>query len=248
MKRIRKLNGPPPLLRAYLDHAGGQVSWEHFRGNSGRHRELLDTLTDSQHGLCGYCEIDGLRKNAWQVEHVIPRNDRKHGAARELDYTNLIVCCLGGTKLSDDAEEFLAPVPDNMSCGQAKGDKVDAAFIDPRTLPALQSLTRVYFDGRIKADTDACKAHGIGTSRVEKTIEILGLNVARLRVSREKRWQALNMNLETHFADSQVMRAAARGELLPNSSGGLPKFFTTNRSYFAPLSEDILGRHPQAWI
>ncbi len=248
MKPIRKLDGPTPLLRDYLDDAGGQVSWEHFRGNSGRRRELLETLTGRQHGLCGYCEIDGLRKNAWQVEHVIPRNDLKHRAAGELDYTNLIVCCLGGTKQSDDAEKFLAPVPDNMSCGQAKGDKVDADFIDPRMLPALPSVTRVNFDGRIEADTDACKAHGIASARIKKTIKILGLNVERLRLAREKRWNALNENWESHFNDSQVMEAAACIELLPNEKDRLPRFFTTSRSYFAAYGEGVLAVPPRGWI
>ncbi len=248
MKRIRALDGPTPLLRQYLDDAGGQVNWEHFRGSSSRHRELLETLRGRQHGLCGYCEIDGLRKNAWQVEHVIPRDDLKHGGAGELDFTNLIVCCLGGTKPSDDAERFLAPVPDNMSCGQAKGDKVDADFIDPRMLPALPSVTRVNFDGRIEADKDACKAHRIGTAKVKKTIEILGLNVERLRLAREKRWQALNENWESHFNDSQVMEAAARVELLPDRENCLPRFFTTSRSYFEAYAEGVLVAAPQDWV
>ena len=103
-------------------------------------------------------------------------------------------------------------------------------------------------NGNIEADTDACKKHGIAAVRVKRTIKILRLNVERLRLAREKRWNALSDNWKADFDNPQVMEAAARGELLPNEDGGLLKFFTTNRSYFAPLSENILAKHPQAWI
>ena len=42
--------------------------------------------------------------------------------------------------------------------------------------------------------------------------------------------------------------AAARTELSPGEDARLPRFFTTSRSYFAPLGEEILAQAPQAWI
>ena len=51
---------------------------------------------------------------------------------------------------------------------------MDTDFIDPRALPALPSLIRVNFDGRIGADTAACEIGGIAVDKVEKTIAILG--------------------------------------------------------------------------
>ena len=95
---------------------------------------------------------------------------------------------------------------------------------------------------------DACETCGIAADKVEKTIDILGLNVERLRRAREARWNALSENWKSHFDNRTVMAAAARSELLPDAVGGLAKFFTTNRSYFAPLSEDILEESPPAWI
>ena len=62
----------------------------------------------------------------------------------------------------------------------------DADFIDPRKLPALPSLLRVGYDGRIEANLDACRETGFTAGAVEKTIDVLGLNSERLRRAREK--------------------------------------------------------------
>lgn len=232
------------------------ISKRRERGQLGRgfaeirnyYRELVETLTHLQHGLCGYCEID-LRKDDRQIEHVIPRSDPQHGDARKLDPTNLIACCLGGTKKVADPERFLQPPKQNASCGQAKGERTDPDFIDPRTLPALPSLTRVSYDGRIEADQNACKEAGFSVNAVEKTIDILCLNAERLRLAREKRWRALNTNWNQYLGDPQVMEAAARRELLPDQKDRLPRFFTTSRSFFGPLAERVLKQQPQVcWV
>ncbi len=251
MKRIRRLNGPIPGLAAYLAHAGGQATWRGYsrsRGKTGaaRYQKLMKALTDLQHGLCGYCEID-LREDDRQVEHVVPQSDPQHGADRALDAANMIACCRGGTAVSQNARGQ-TPAPRSPSCGQAKGNSTDPSFIDPRILPALPSLTRVLSDGRIEADANACKQTGFSVDRVDRTIDILGLNVKRLRRAREGIWNDLNDSWQKHHADSDVMEKAARMELLPDGDGKLPSFFTTVRSYFSPLSESILAEQPQTWI
>ena len=255
MKRIQKLRNPTPRLAAYLARTGSKASWERFRHNARKaYQELVETLMKLQHGLCGYCEI-ALRDDDRQIEHVIPRSDPNRGAPHALDVANMISCCRGGElgKLfgpagKNDQERFLLPLPDNRSCGQAKENNTDVGFVDPRTLPALPSLTRVLPDGKIEADTDACQAHSISAARIEKTIVILGLNVERLRVAREKRWNALNDNWASYFDDPVVMERAASGELLQNSDGNLPQFFTTSRSYFSAFGENVLAEHTKEWI
>ena len=256
MKRIRKLSAPTPDLDTYLICEGNKASWQGFRNHKAgtSYRKLVEALRELQHGLCGYCEIN-LRDWDRQIEHVIPRSDPGRGAAHALDVKNLIICCRGGElrdlygpSAQNDNERFLPPLARNRSCGQAKGDNTDPDFVDPRMLPALPSLTRVLPNGKIEVNTDACIAVGIAATKIKRTIEILGLNVERLRLAREKRWNALNENWESHFEDSEVMVAAARGELLPNRDGSLPKFFTTNRSYFCPFSEGILAECPQEWV
>ena len=43
------------------------------------------------------------------------------------------------------------------------------------------------------------------------------------------------------------MTEAARDELLP-ANGRLRRFFTTSRSYFGPIAEQVLDEPPRAWV
>ena len=250
MKRIRPLNNATAGLDAYLAEDGGAAKdWDGFRSHDAgaSYRQLAEALTEIQHGLCGYCEID-IKEWDRQVEHVVPQSHPQQGVARALDHTNLIACCKGGTLLTEDEERRRKPVRRNRSCGEAKDDLVDPDFIDPRTLPELPSLLQVSFDGRIEADTEACQTCGIAADKIQKTIDILGLNVERLRRAREARWNALSENWAADIDNSQVMESAACVELLPDKENQLSRFFTTSRSYFGVYGERILAELPQIWI
>ena len=251
MKRIRGLPACPPGLDDYLEVETQRASWDGFRSQDrGRaHRGLVEELTDVQHGLCGYCEI-GLTGLDHQVEHVVPRSDPAQGAPRALDYRNLIACCKGGTRRGTDGGRYLKPVRRNRGCGEEKGARRLPAFLDPRNLPALPSLLRVVEDGRIEADATACTSAGLSPDEVNRTVEMLNLNAERLRVAREARWRALSEewgDWPERLADPDHLHEAARRELLP-TNGRLPRFFTTARSYFGPVAEQVLGEAPQAWI
>ncbi len=259
MKRIRPMQDPTTGLADYLHQELGESTWGKFRyhDKGTAYQELRNALVSLQHGLCGYCEINLLKDDS-QIEHVIPQNDSAGIAADILAPANLIACCKGGTAknlygpdvLDPDPERFLPPAKDNVSCGQAKNNIYDPRFIDPRDLPALPSLLRVRDDGTIHADEDACSAAGVSVCSVKQTIEILGLNVRRLKRDRAEHWQHLNLYLDglTNTPEDEVMEQAARAELIPDNSGVLPKFFTTSRSYFGQLSESILGEYPRPWI
>ena len=250
MKCIQSLKDPTPGLDAYLAEEDEEVKdWDRFRNHAGgvSYSELVETLVNIQHGLCAYCEID-IEERDRQVEHVIPQSDPRNGAVHALDHANMIACCKGGTLQTDDKARRLDPVRRNRSCGEAKEALVDTDFIDPRALPALPSLIRVNFDGRMDADTAACEIGDIAVDKVEKTIEILGLNTERLRRARENRWNALSDNWATEIADPELMEAAARGEVLPDEENRLPRFFTTSRSYFGLYGEKVLSELPQDWI
>ncbi|MYC34890.1 MAG: TIGR02646 family protein [Chloroflexi bacterium] len=236
MKPIRTLPNCPQGLSEYLNQGGDPTNWERFYDDDREsYRELRNALVETQHGLCGYCE-SALQDFGTQVEHVVPKNVQTGDPARAPDYTNLIACCIGEAGKRSE------------SCGQAKGEVNDPNFIDPRTLPALLSLLCVLPDGRIVADQIACKATGINLHHVERTIDILGLKVERLRLDRENRWNNLKETWGALFHDVEVIQAAARQELLPGDDGTLSGFFTAARSYFGPLAERILAEPPQSWI
>lgn len=254
MKAIRELNNPTLGLAEYLAAVGDAGHWDGFRDHNkgASYDELIEKLSDVQHGLCGYCEI-GLTVLDRQIEHVVPRSDPQQGASREMDITNVIACCKGGTspvfassEKSSDEVRYREPVRDNMSCGQAKGDRNDADFLDPRKLPALPSLAKVLVDGRIEVDKEACEAEGISATRVTRTIEILNLNAERLRLAREA-WRNDLIELSGQD-DPSKMDIWVRSMLTPDEKGRLEPLFTTTRSYFGPLAERVLKQQPQAWI
>lgn len=257
MKRIETLPAATLGLAEYIKHSRGGLDWNRFRDydEGSAYRELRQALVDMQHGLCGYCEID-LTCNDRQIEHIIPRSDSTDGETRALDPANMMACCIGGTgrnffgpdARNRDYGRFVEPAKDNESCGQAKGDRYDQSFVDPRTLPNLPSLLYVHDDGKLVVDEFACKAAGVSVCGLERTVYTLGLNVPRLRRAREERWKDFNETWAEYLDDTEVMERLAREELLPNYDGVLSRFFTTNRSYFSPLSEKILTEHPRNWI
>ena len=244
MKRIRRLSEASNSLKDYLAGDGEQANWEGFRSHQGgeAYKELVQALCHIQHGLCGYCEINIIPQDK-QVEHVVPRSHPSQGEAGELDPANMMLCCQGGTNV-----RRREPIRENRSCGEAKGSSVDPQFIDPRGLPPLPSLVRVDDDGKISADKDACTDAEIDVSRVEKTIQILGLNVPRLRINRKRHWDDLSTNYQEYLNNSQKLEEVARMELLPGKDGRLPPFFSTSRSYFGQVAERILAKAPREWI
>ena len=246
MKRIRTMIEPTPGLSSYLDEAtsAGYGEFRDYREGAA-YRELIAELVNLQRGLCGYCEIGiHLRHSNHQIEHVVPQSAYPESA---LHASNMIACCKGGTVESKDEDRFLRPPKRNLSCGQAKAERDDPQFLDPRRLPAQPSLLAVRNDGRIEADDRACESED-EIARVEKTIEILGLNVERLRAARERRWRDLLDVWAPHFQSDDVMTEGAQSELLPGPDGSLAPFFTTRRSFFGSYSEHVLSLMPDSWI
>ena len=253
MKRIQALADPTPGLHDYLDSVDN-ANWDEFcsyRAGASL-RELRASLLRNQHGLCAYCEIE-IKEPDRQIEHVVPRSDGTFGNRRALDISNMLICCLGGTKAVygqgeyERQDYYRQPTADNMSCGQAKGNRNDQGFIDPRTLPSLPSLLRVGDDGLIEVDTHACQSAGVDPDRVTRTIEILNLNAERLQLARQK-WRNSLVEAAQRAGDAAGMLAWIRDVLTPDPAGRLSRFFTTSRCYFGPAAESVLDRHPRAWI
>ena len=251
MKPIKVLHFAPAGLAQYVKNKPANYGWTRFREEDQEsYHELRETLSKRQHGLCGYCE-QMMPRDDCQVEHVRPRSSSTRYHLYDLTPTNLIACCKGGSARNLYGPDTRHPDPDRFgdnSCGQAKGETVDPLFLDPRTLPREKSLLKVNALGQIFADEKACQETSILKSRVERTIEILGLRVDRLKRARERRWKFLNECYSEYFSDSQVIRKAADAELSQDPQGNLPPFFTTNRSYFMPYSDDVLKASEHIWV
>lgn len=251
MKPIRVLHFAPPGLAQYVRDKPTDYSWTRFRDEDQEsYIELREALSRLQHGLCGYCE-QSILKDDCQVEHVLPRSSNRSHHLHDLTPTNLIASCKGGSARNFYGPDTRHPDPDRFgdnSCGQAKGETLDDLFLDPRTLPKKRSLFKVNALGQVFADEMACQETSISECRVERTIEILGLGVERLRRARERRWNFLNESYSEDFSNSQVIRKAAEVELMQDKQGNLQPFFTTNRSYFMPFSDEVLTASEQIWV
>ena len=234
MKRIKNLHNPTPKLENYLRKHGNNGTWKRFKRNTAAKEELVNKLIEIQRGLCGYCETK-LSNDNYQVEHFIPQSDPKRGQNLSLNCTNLIACCSGG----------LQPNTKQLSCGQAKADKI--CTIDPREVPALPSLMRVLPNGEIEPNKANCECMGIDSSKVSEGIEILKLNVKRLQDERRRHWNSLNGDGNKQLS-LEMIEKFARTQLLPNDDGNLNRFFTTSRSYFSSVGENILKEDPNVWI
>jgi predicted component of type VI protein secretion system len=114
-------------------------------------------------------------------------------------------------------------------------------------------LFSVNEDGVLSADPASCAAQGVNVTSVEKHILGLRLNVGRLRNQREAVRAALTQTYQI-FSElqqptfQQQLIAFAESQLLPNGSNRLSPFFTTSRSFFGPVAEQILKQPPHAWI
>ena len=173
------------------------------------------------------------------------------GSSEALNAGNMIACCLGGSArnrfgpdAAGDDDRYRWPAKRHLSCGQKKGE--DSIPVDPRMLPALPSVITVTSEGKIMADAQTCARRGFDACMVTRTIDVLGLNVERLRRAREKRWNALNRIWRKHFDDPDVMAEAARSELLPGDAS-LRRFFTTSRSWFGDYGERVLHQD-RRWV
>ena len=113
-------------------------------------------------------------------------------------------------------------------------------------MPAFPSILRVALNGMVEPDEDACKATGWDPEIVRTTIKCLNLNCERLQGARKKRLEDLGKWYND--ADAELLKAAARKDLLPDETGRLPPFFTTARSFFREAAELVLAEHPQRWI
>lgn len=268
MKRVPSLTAEPSALVAWraddpVDErvTEGASTWERFKAERHAYTELVQALLARQQGLCGYCEQRLTDERGllvfgdYQVEHVLAKSG---GSGRALDWTNLMLCCGGGTyKHHADPTRYVpgARAVINESCGQAKGARDLPKECDPRTLPWQEMLVTITLDGRMRARRDACERAGIDPEALDQSIECLKLNCERLRVRREAlavglaRWvtalwdEALRESRLTEAESVAIVTLLAGGRLRPNAHGHLPRFWSTERQYLGELAEAWIHEH-----
>ena len=273
MKRVRPLLAEPQALAAYRRRhprdaqapgsEAGKV-WERFRKDRAQPKKAVQQeLLDRQQGLCGYCESRVSLESSGtlivedqQIEHVLAKSG---GPGRALDWTNLMLCCQGGTGLqlgqpngpaATTSSPPGAPKPTTVSCGHAKGELALAPGCDPRTFPLSPRLVSVDLQGALVVDAAACQAAGIPPAALQTTIDdILALNCTRLKAARQQVAASLRATLLQLLQETTEDQQRAGLELLvaarlsPDTFGHLRSFWTTEREILEPQAEHWLQQN-----
>lgn len=234
MKRVSKSPLEPEELanyRARFASAPNPPGWNEFKRSPERREPIKARLRRDQRGLCCYCEHRLVPQDE-SVEHLVPKS-ADH--ARELDWTNLLLCCAGGERpLPEDVPDSAARYDPNSpkTCGHAKLAN-QLAILNPLEIPAFPCLFSFSSEtGAIHPDEDNCRAASVDASLARQTIEVLGLNAGRLNRARlsvlDELLNKLAAGASTASALSFDRAREIAVEQIP-ASGTLPAFFTTIR-------------------
>lgn len=243
MKHVRKSQPEPPQLADYRSRfalAPKPPSWNEFKKDPRRREPVKDSLRLDQRGLCAYCETR-LVLGDESVEHVIAKS-ADH--TRELDWSNLLLCCAGGERpfpedLSDAAWRGEAGT---RTCGHAKLAS-QLSILNPLEIPRFPRLFRFNSeDGAIQPDNDQCHSARIDAALAEQTISVLGLRAGRLNRARLAIFDELLDQLSAATA-SPAFSAAREREIATeqiSAAGDLPAFFTAIRWFLGEAAETHL--------
>jgi uncharacterized protein (TIGR02646 family) len=229
MKNVRK---SPEIeeLKKYKNQYSSQFRrWKQLKKNKDTFDSIRDTLASDQKGLCAYCEMS-LHENNRSVEHFIPCNQSTKENNHDLDWQNMLAICLppGGVK-DDDLQNSNLP-HNSPCCGKKKdGEIPDSRLLNPLTLPTSRLFKFSSEDGEIKPNEIACLKAGIPIENVQFTIDILALNVPRLKDQRLVVIDEINKELDDEMIDINDLEEKIAAEYFGNGTGNWPRFFTTIR-------------------
>lgn len=274
MKKVKQLTAVPVGLQRFLQSFPPATrtieDWEAFRNydRGSAFHEMMDTLTDVQHRLCAYCEINLVKMVEGQpiydreIEHFHPKSDISHQTDWMFEITNLFAACKGGSETRlfgekvregyKDTARCLPPIKKNLSCGSIKKDKIlDNKILKPSELPISPPLFSVsIFNGAMSVDDNACRQACIEPEKAKATLKALNLNCKRLCEVRKAilkkldayyRQQRENLGKNATFAqlDTLVNQMAAQ-YLAIKPNGSLPAFFSTIRVFFGARAERFI--------
>ena len=243
MKKVLK-SPEPEELKIYKNNYITQFrKWEQSRKarvkiGSGKKAKRVDikdvipsTLIADQKGLCAYCEMT-IHEN-FSVEHFIPCHLSTQQKNYDLDWQNMLGnCSPPGGLLKEDLQN--SEIPHKFPCcGKAKDNFVpDGQLLNPLELPTSRLFRFRSRDGEIMPDENACEQAGIAVASVQFTIDILNLNVDRLKRHRKTVIDEINQEIyeRQDEIDNQVLlEKQIASERLSNGKDKWSKFFTTIR-------------------
>lgn len=264
MKWCALLSGETPGLAQFRAENPEETNWDRFRDDGPRYTELADALTERQRGICAFCEAPLFTKiptPVRQVDHWIPKsNDGDPAPEISFGFANFHASCLGGTKphLEPPFGSKGLIKSDNVSCGQKKGDRNPVNIplpqrpYRPTELPLTPTIFIVAFDGTISVNPAAVDI-GLSSERIEATIQYLGLNCERLKLSRAAVRLYLDEALAEYEASApepgtvtamQAAMAELAADLSPKPGDTLNAFISVLRDFFGPNLDHVLLPDP----
>ncbi len=245
MKHVRKSQPEPQELadyRARFASAPRPPSWNEFKKAPERREPVKKRLRDDQRGLCAYCEHRLVPEDE-SVEHFVPKS-ADH--ARELDWSNLLLCCAGGERpLPEDLPDARTRFDPHSAktCGHAKRTNL-LPILNPLEVQAFPRLFRFGSEtGAIQPDEDGCRSAGVDSNLAEQTIAVLSLRAGRLNRARSAVLEELLSQLASDGTAPAFSTDRAREismQQMP-ATGALPTFFTTIRWFLGPAAESHLA-------
>ena len=249
MKKVLKGDEPPLLI----DYREGRpnFSWQKCKSNTARRDEIQDYLRRDQGGICAYCEIDLLKRDAqgeesdFQVEHFHPKSDKSTAHNWALDWNNMLACCLGGkSKNVVDADN--RHTNPHLRCGAQKDNHDwDDIILNPLLLqqsPLIYHFQRT--TGEITVNEENCHLAGIEADKAQATIDNLNLKSERLNRLRKERLEHANKRLQALVTDGMTVPEARKKLALAlmkkDGNGCWPKFFSALRCYLGNAAEEQL--------
>jgi uncharacterized protein (TIGR02646 family) len=243
MKKVLKSLEPEELKKYKQRFITQFRTWEQAReaqvkvgrGKNAKTVKIKDvipiTLIADQKGICAYCEMT-IHEN-FSVEHFIPCHLSTKQKNYDLDWQNMLGnCSPPGGLLKEDLQN--SEIPHKFPCcGKAKDKFVpDGQLLNPLELPTSRLFRFRSRDGEIMPDETACEQAGIAVASVQFTIDILNLNVDRLKRHRKTVIDEINQEIyqRQDEIDNQVfLEKQIASERLSNGKDKWSKFFTTIR-------------------
>jgi uncharacterized protein (TIGR02646 family) len=238
MKKVLK-SPEPSELKNYKERSDQKMQsssrfskWKDVKGNRETYDAIRTTLLSDQKGLCAYCEMALTTENR-SVEHFIPCEISTKEKNHDLDWSNMLAVCLDPGGLEKTNSQPIKIEKSDFCCGKKKNNFVpDGRLLNPLELPVSRLFRFNSEDGRIEPDDIACQQVGIPLENLEFTIEMLNLNVTRLR---EKRLAVIETIIETlnelddGIIDPIDLDRQVAEIYFGDGTKNWPRFFTTIR-------------------
>lgn len=208
MRYIEK-QGLPDVLQAALDSAKqDKLSWGDFVDGK---QDLRAFLTVEQEGLCAYSEVR-LTEFGCHIDHIKPKGKPEY-AELCFDYENLLLSAIENPKLVERKA--------NVFGGHKKQNRYNEAFFIAPTECNCGSFFQYAPDGSMSPNDDLSDQD---RTRVEDTIDTLGLNCLLLKNKRQKLYQSMMQNLKYMYDQPEALEIFLNEYFITDDSGCLHPF------------------------